>query len=241
MSHISISARDLTVEFPIYNASHRSLRKTVLKATTGGILKSDSTSNISIRAIDGASFTFTPGDRVGIIGHNGAGKSTLLRTLAGVYYPTAGSLQVRGKVTSLLDIALGLESESTGYENITLRGILLGLSRPEIENNIEKIADFSDLGDYLNMPLRTYSSGMLLRLAFAISTCVHTDILLMDEWLSVGDNDFNRKATEKLHQMINSSSILVLASHSTDLLKDTCNRFFKAEHGRFEEIALGTL
>lgn len=241
MSVSFINANNLCIDFPIYNASHRSLKTKVLKATTGGVLHRNTAKTTVIRAIDNATFNLRSGDRVGVVGHNGAGKSTLLRVLAGVYAPTSGTLEIEGRVTSLLDIALGMESESTGYENIVLRGLLLGLSPKEINEAMEEIAAFSELGEYLDMPLRTYSSGMLLRLAFSISTCKEVDILLMDEWLSVGDAAFNKKASEKLDQIISNSSILIFASHSTDMIKKLCTRAFKADHGHLEEIELATL
>lgn len=234
-----IEASDLSVDFPISNQSHRSIRRAFVSATTGGLFKSNSTGKPdTIRAIDDLNFRLEKGDRVGLMGHNGAGKTTLLRVLAGIYPPTSGNLIVQGKVTTLLDIGLGLESESSGYENILLRGILLGHSPSLIESKMKEIADFSELGDYLEMPLRTYSSGMLLRLAFAVSVCAHADILLMDEWLSVGDESFSTKASKKLHSLIDDSSILVLASHSKDLIKQTCNRLFVSEHGRFTETSI---
>ena len=175
------------------------------------------------------------------MGNNGAGKTTLLRVLAGVYAPTSGLLKTSGRITALLDIALGMESESTGYENILIRGILLGISPKIIANKIDEIAEFSELGKFLNMPLRTYSSGMLLRLAFSVSTCMPSDILLMDEWLSVGDEGFSKKASLKLSSLIDEASILVLASHSKDLIKKNCTRVFISENGRFEEISITKL
>jgi lipopolysaccharide transport system ATP-binding protein len=235
MAQAHIYAKDLIVEFPVYNASHRSLKKSILNMTTGGRIASDAARKVSVRAIDGLSLDLRPGDRVGLMGHNGAGKTTLLRVLSGVYAPSAGQLEVRGKIASLLDLSVGMESEATGFENILLRGITMGMKPREIERHIDEISEFSELGDYLNMPVRTYSSGMMLRLAFSVSTCVNADIILMDEWLSVGDAAFNAKATRRLDKMVEQSSILVIASHSPEVLEKTCNRRLLLSHGKVSE------
>jgi lipopolysaccharide transport system ATP-binding protein len=237
MSESYIRAQNVIVEFPIYNASHRSLRKSLMRATTGGRVAADAAKRVTVRALDDVTFEFKPGDRIGLVGHNGAGKTTLLRVLAGVYAPVSGTLDVRGRIVSLIDLSLGMDHEATGYENIFLRGIMMGIRPKEIEKKLDAIAEFSELGeDFLNMPVRTYSSGMLLRLAFAVSTSIHADIVLMDEWLSVGDASFNEKATERLSQVVENSSILVLASHSTALVEKMCNRILTFQHGRIEEV-----
>ena len=237
MSDSYIRAQDVVVEFPIYNASHRSLRKSLMRATTGGRVAADAAKRVTVRALDGVSFEFNPGDRIGLVGHNGAGKTTMLRVLAGVYPPVGGSLEVRGRIVSLIDLSLGMDHEATGYENIFLRGIMMGMKPSLIEQQLDEIAEFSDLGeDILNIPLRTYSSGMLLRLAFAVSTSIHADIVLMDEWLSVGDAAFNEKATDRLSKVVENSSILVLASHSTKLVEKMCNRVLMFQHGKITEV-----
>lgn len=231
----SISARDISVEFPILENSNRSLKKAVINFSTGGRIAQDAGRPASVMALDGLTFNFGEGDRVGLIGHNGSGKTTLLRVLSGIYAPVRGDLQVRGRVASLLDASMGLDTDATGFENIYLRGILDGLSRKAILSRIDEIAEFSELGDYLNLPVRTYSSGMMLRLAFAISTSVEADILIMDEWLSVGDEGFAKKASERLESLVGKASILVLASHSFDLVEKVCNRIIRLEHGRIVE------
>ncbi|MDR8051208.1 ABC transporter ATP-binding protein [Burkholderia cenocepacia] len=238
MSSAYIRADGVTVEFPVFNASHRSLKKAMLRATTGGKVAKDAGNHVIVRAVNNATFEFRPGDRVGLVGHNGAGKTTLLRVLSGVYAPVAGKLTVNGRIGSLLDMSLGMDPEATGYENIFLRGVVMGLKPREIEEKIDEIAEFSELGDYLNMPTRTYSSGMSLRLAFATSTCICPDILLMDEWLSVGDESFNRKASARLKSLVENSSILVLASHSPDLVSKVCNRKIALEKGVLTELSV---
>lgn len=229
-----ITATNLIIDFPIFDSSSRSLKKTLVRAATGGRIANDSR-GINIRAIDGISFTLEHGDRVGLMGPNGSGKSTLLRALAGVYAPTYGSLQVKGAIVSLLDLSLGMDGEFTGYENIFIRCILMGIPKSVIKKSIDDIIEFSELGDYIKMPMRTYSTGMHLRLAFSICTAFPADIVLMDEWLAVGDADFSKKAEDRLMQFIKKSSILVLASHSVNQVKKICNRLILMEHGSLSE------
>lgn len=230
MGHII--ARDVVLDFPVYNSLNRSFKNTVLRATTGGQIASDSGRHVHVRSLDHLNFSFAAGERVGLVGHNGSGKTTLLRALSGVYTPTGGDLTVKGRVTSLLDISLGLDPDATGHENILLRGIMMGMTPREVAAKANEIAEFTDLGDYLSMPLRTYSSGMQMRLAFAVSTCVDADILLMDEWLSVGDADFQERATERLKRLVDRTPILVLASHAPDFVASVCTRLIELSHGR---------
>ena len=227
-----IQAENICVDFPIFNAPHRSLKKSLLRVATGGRISAESGNRVVVRALDGVSFKVNEGDRMGLIGHNGSGKTTLLRVLAGVYEPTSGFLEVKGRVASLLDISIGMDPESSGYENIFYRGLLMGLSKSEIQKRVDEIAEFSGLGDFMNMPVRTYSSGMSMRLAFSIATTVEADILIMDEWLSVGDADFVKKAEERLRSLVSKTPILVMATHSEEILKEVCNRVLHLEGGR---------
>ena len=194
------------VDFPIFNAKNRSLKNTVMQAATGGSVSFGAEGTI-IRSLEDVTFELKKGDRVGLVGHNGAGKSTLLRALGNVYVPTSGSAIIEGEIGSLVDISLGIDHEATGRENIFIRGALLGLKRREIEEKFNEIVDFSDLGNFIDMPVRTYSSGMHLRLAFAVATIIRPEILLMDEWLSVGDAAFNAKAESRLTNLVQSSEI----------------------------------
>lgn len=230
-----LKVENLVVEFPTYN-SDRSLKRVVLRASTGGRIARDTRSHVFVRALDNVSFELKTGDRLGLIGHNGSGKTTLLRVLAGAYEPVAGRVEMVGRVASLLDINMGIESEATGYENIILRGLMMGLQPGEIRSRAQEIAEFTELGDYLRMPVRTYSSGMQVRLAFAVSTAISADILLMDEWLSVGDSGFQERASNRLETMIEQSSVFVIASHSPELLARVCNRVIRLEHGRIVEV-----
>lgn len=234
----TIIADGVTIDYPIYTNTSRSFKNIVLKATTGGRIAKDASNQTYVRSIDSISFKIVSGERVGLIGHNGSGKSTLLRSLAGVYEPTGGRLEAKGKIVSLLDINLGMDPDATGYENIMLRGIMMGMTPQQIEKKIPEIAQFTDLGDYLNLPLRSYSSGMQMRLAFTVSTCVEADILLMDEWLSVGDADFQRKAAIRLNDLVSRTAILVIATHSMDLVKQVCTRVIELEHGQIRSDSL---
>lgn len=227
-----IKAQNLVVEFPLFNNTHRSIKNAVLHATTGGRLAKYAGKTTGVRALDTLNFEIQKGDRVGLMGHNGSGKTTLLRVLAGAYEPTHGALYLKGRVASLLDISLGMDHDATGYENIFLRGIMMGLTPAEIREKTDEIAAFTELGEYLDMPVRTYSSGMQLRLAFAVSTSVQADIIVMDEWLSVGDAGFMARASERLQKLVDGASILVIASHDPNLIRKICNRAFCMEHGR---------
>ena len=231
MAHIIFE--HVNVDFPIYNARNRSLKNTVMQAATGGKVSFGAEGTV-IRSLEDVTFQIHEGERVGIVGHNGAGKSTLLRALSNVYAPTAGRAEVVGEIGSLVDIGLGIDGEATGRENIFIRGALLGLKKSEIESHFDEIVEFSELGEFINMPVRTYSSGMHLRLAFAVATIIRPEILLMDEWLSVGDASFNEKAELRLNNLVKSSRILVIASHSRELIEKTCNRALWFEHGHLK-------
>ena len=231
MSSTRIVADKVHVDFPIYGARNRSFKNAVLRAATGGMIAEDAARHVVVKALNDVSFELREGDRVGIVGHNGSGKSTLLRVLAGAYEPVSGTIEVQGQVASMLNITLGLDYEATGYENIFLRGVIMGYTPKEIEPLVDEIVAFSELGDYIDMPMRTYSSGMSVRLAFAVSTCVKADILLMDEWLSVGDEGFKVKARERLSKLVDEAKILVLASHEESLIRANCNKIMRLSHG----------
>lgn len=231
MAHIIFE--HVNVDFPIYNARNRSLKNTVMQAATGGKVSFGAEGTV-IRSLEDVTFQIHEGERIGIVGHNGAGKSTLLRALSNVYAPTAGRAEIVGEIGSLVDISLGIDGEATGRENIFIRGALLGLKKSEIEKRFDEIVEFSELGEFINMPVRTYSSGMHLRLAFAVATIIRPEILLMDEWLSVGDASFNEKAERRLNDLVKSSRILVIASHSRELIEKTCSRAMWFEHGRLK-------
>ncbi|MBO9644507.1 MULTISPECIES: ABC transporter ATP-binding protein [Pseudacidovorax] len=227
----SLSLKNVSLGFPIYGASATSFKKTLAASVTGGRVGKETGVTV-VQALSDIDLELKAGDRLGILGHNGAGKSTLLRLLAGVYEPTSGEFARIGSVASLIDPSMGIERDASGVENIMLRGLSMGLKRRQIEAMTPEICEFSGLGEYVNMPVRTYSTGMVMRLAFAICTSMTADILLMDEWLSVGDADFQAKAEQRMTEMVAKSGILVLASHSPKLLLKECNRFIRLEHGR---------
>ena len=232
----NISLQQASVVLPIFNSSSRSITNTLVSAATGGALTAQKGGHISIEALKNLDLEIASGDRLGIIGHNGSGKSTLLRLLSGIYEPSSGEIQRSGSISSLVDISLGINPESTGRENIFLRGKLMGLSRKEIDEKIDEIIEFSELGDYINLPVRIYSSGMLLRLAFSVSTSISADILIMDEWLSVGDGSFAERASNRLRELVESSEILVIASHTRSLIEETCNKVVWLEHGVIKKV-----
>jgi ABC-type polysaccharide/polyol phosphate transport system ATPase subunit len=187
-----------------------------------------------VNALRDVSLALQPGDRLALVGHNGAGKSTLLRVLAGIYQPTSGTIRCEGRRMSLTDIQVGQDDEATGYEMILLRGLLMGLSRRETEEKAEEIGEFSELGDYLHLPIRTYSSGMALRLFFSIATSISADILLMDEWIAAGDEAFSKKANDRLNKLVDEAHITVIASHSRATLERLCTRGVLLEAGRIK-------
>ena len=228
----SITLQNVHLDLPIFDVSGQSLKKRVMRVGRRNRIAEDNTGVVVVRAIDDLSLKLESGDRLGLIGHNGAGKSTLLRVMAGIYPPSSGTVEVQGKTVPLLDISLGMDDQSTGRQNIRLRGLLLGMTDAEIKRKTEDIAAFTELGDYLDLPLRTYSSGMRVRLAFAISTAVEADILLLDEVLGVGDASFQEKANKRLQDLHARAEIVVLAIHSSDTIRKTCNKVLWMERGR---------
>ena len=229
-----LALTNVTLEFPIYNASSRSLKKSLMNVGSGGLISQDARKGVVIRALENVTMDLREGDRLGLIGHNGAGKSTLLRVMAGVYEPTGGTVERKGSVAPLFNVMLGIDDEANGYENIHLQGIYHGLNPREIRQKMDEIADFTELGNYLSMPVRTYSTGMKMRLSFAVSTSIQPEILLMDEWLGTGDAHFADKASKRLDEFVEKSGILVLASHSNDLIRKVCNKAVLMEHGHIK-------
>src|SRR5262249_37563120 len=214
-----------SVQFPIYNARSRSLKSTIARHAVGATIGSRPNNDlVVVNALNNITLALSPGDRVGIIGHNGAGKTTLLRVHSGAYVPTSGSAEVIREVSALTDIAMGMDLEASGHENIVMRAILLGLSYRQARALAPEVEEFSELGEYLDLPVRTYSTGMMLRLAFAVTTSIQPEILIMDELIGVGDASFMEKATERINTLIAKANIFALASHDEDTLKRFCNR-----------------
>lgn len=254
---LSIIGKDIHVQFPIYDSRTRSLKyslgikhlaKGISRVTAntwnvGGQIGAGETGRIVIKALDGVSFEIFEGDRVAILGHNGSGKTTLLRTLAGIYEPASGAIQTNGRVFPLFDLQLGMDQDATGLENIWMRGKMLGLTTKQIRDALDDIAEFTELGEFLYMPIRAYSTGMALRLAFAISTAVTPEILVLDEMIGAGDAAFITRADARLKAFLARTGILVIASHSTSMLRQWCNKAMLLEqgkivaHGPLEDVA----
>lgn len=231
-----IELKNVSVSFPIYDSRTRSLKTRLLAGRTGGRVDASSAHETAVQSLDSISAVFGDGARVGLVGHNGAGKSTLLRVLAGIYEPCSGTVRVEGHVAPLFDISLGMDPEATGYENIATRGLYLGLTRPQIDSITPEIADFTELGQFLDLPVRTYSAGMRLRLAFAVSTSIQPEILLLDEGIAAGDASFLSKANARLSTFAERAAIIVLASHSPVLIRRMCNTVVLLERGKIKEI-----
>ncbi len=189
-----------------------------------------------VRALQDVSLRLGDGQRIGIVGHNGAGKSTLLKLLAGIYPPTQGKRTVKGRVSSLFDIALGFEVDANGWENIAYRSYLQGETPKTLRSKIDPIANFSELGDFLNMPVRYYSAGMIVRLAFSIATAIEPEILLVDEVLSVGDMAFQEKARQRIHEMIAKAELIIVVSHDLESLAKVCDQAIWMDHGRVRQF-----
>ena len=231
-----IDLHKVSVEFPVYSSNALSFKKRFIRLATGGAVLQDANHHVVVRALSDVSLNLQHGDRVGLVGHNGSGKSTLLKLLANIYEPTQGTLSVDGKVSSLLNLMEGIEGEFTGYENIMLRGTLMGLTKLQIKARIDEISEFTGLGDYLAMPTRTYSAGMMVRLAFAISASIQPEILLIDEVFGVGDASFIEKAKTKMLSLLNESSIVVMATHTNELIREICNKALLLEGGRIKHF-----
>lgn len=230
----SLVAENVCVDIPIISRRAQSLRTVAIAKArkVGGQMVDGSTNVAVVRALDNINFTLRDGDRLALVGPNGAGKTTLIRVLAEIYAPTSGQLIRQGSLVPMFDINIGFDDESTGYENIYVRSLMAGRSPKDIAAKSEEIAEFSGLGDYLNLPIRTYSSGMLLRLMFSIATSIRGNIVLMDEWLAVGDAEFRVKANARLREITSEAGILVIASHDPTLLRSLCNMAMRIESGR---------
>lgn len=230
---VSIDVVDACVDFPIFDARTRSLKKSVL-GKAGGRIGTESKVPI-IEALRDVTVSLRQGDRVALVGHNGAGKSTLLRLMSGIYEPTRGWASVRGKVAPVFDLAVGMDPEISGLDNIVIRGLFLGMTRKQMESRIDDIAAFTELGDYLKMPLRTYSTGMRVRLALGVVTSIDPEILLLDEGIGSVDAKFLAKARTRLNELVARSGILVFASHSDEFLADLCDTAIWMDRGTIRE------
>ena len=226
-----IVVEDLRIEFPLYHLAARNLKKQLL-ARANLRMRTDPQNRVVVAALQGLSFTVERGERVALVGNNGAGKTTLLRTLAGIYEPVGGRLEVTGRIGTLIDTAAGMDQASTGRENIRLRALYLGLSPDETAALEADVEAFSDLGEFLDVPIHGYSAGMSIRLAFALATAMRPTVLLMDEWISAGDAAFTQKAQARLESLVQEAEILILATHNPTIVERWCSRVIRLDAGR---------
>jgi ABC-2 type transport system ATP-binding protein len=231
---VSIDVRAASVDFPIFDAKSRSLKHTVL-GVVGGRVAPNESKTVVIEALHDIDLSLQEGDRLALIGHNGAGKSTLLRLLSGIYEPTRGEAIVAGRVAPVFDLGVGMDPEISGYENIMIRGLFLGMTRKQMEARVDDIAEFTELGNFLSMPLRTYSTGMRVRLALGVVTSIDPEILLLDEGIGAVDAAFLERATGRLKDLVNRAGLLVFASHSDNLLQLLCTDALWMEHGTIRQ------
>ncbi|HXF54892.1 MAG TPA: ABC transporter ATP-binding protein [Hyphomicrobiaceae bacterium] len=227
-----IALRDVWLRYPVYEA-HRSFRVDLLSRRVGGIIGRAAPGSIPfVTALRGIDLALADGMRLGLVGHNGSGKSTLIKVLGGIYEPSQGEVLVSGRTATLITMGLGMDPDDTGYENIVNCGLYLGMSPAEIAERMPEIAEFTELGDFLSLPLKTFSSGMVVRLAFAITTAIAPEIIIMDEGIGAGDARFAKKAKLRLERMIDACSIMVLASHSRELIAEFCSEAALLDQGR---------
>lgn len=222
-----IELNDVSLTFTVHEQKRVSLKEYLVR----GLFRNRSSRKV-VHALNEVNLSARDGDRIGVIGHNGAGKSTLLKLLAGIYPPTTGNRDVEGKICSLFDISLGFEPEATGWDNIGYRAYLQGESPKTLRGKLDAIAEFTDLGDFLNVPVRHYSAGMMMRLAFAIATSIEPEVLLIDEVLAVGDMAFQQKAQVRMKELMSSSRVMVLVAHDLTTIKDMCTSVIWLQHGQ---------
>ena len=233
MAHIEL--QNIYLSYPIYGSYSRDFKSSLINFATGGLINNDHRT-VQVEALRDISLSLKQGDRLALIGHNGAGKSSLLKVIAKVYHPTRGKIDIKGKTNSLFDIMMGMDPELNGYENIILRSRIAGLSKTEALELIPKVEEFSELGHFMKMPFKTYSSGMQLRLAFGIITNIPAEIVLIDEIINVGDASFFAKAQKQINKLIDQSEILVISTHDLSAAEAMCNKALWLEHGNFKEF-----
>ncbi|MBN8647351.1 MAG: ABC transporter ATP-binding protein [Caulobacterales bacterium] len=229
---MSIRVSNLTIDLPLIDVSANSLRRKIINLAVGGKFMKKQSGDLIIRAIDNVSFEVDDGERVGVVGHNGAGKTTLLRAVAGVFEPRAGKVIIDGKITALFGAGIGLDPEATGLENIVLMAAYLGMHIKTTDPIVEDIIDFCDLNDYIELPVKVYSTGMLGRLAFAVATSFKPDVLILDEWLGAGDQAFITKANNRVTNFVNNAKVVLLASHATNIIEQMTSRVLWLDRGK---------
>lgn len=240
-----VAFKNVTVDFQIFDANSRSIKRSLVldkvaefvsRSSVGGRVHRDSSGVVTVRALDNVDFQLEDGDRVAILGHNGAGKTTMLRVAAGIYEPLVGEVVTHGRVMPLFNIMEGLAHDATGLEMIRVRGSLLGLTDKDIREKTPEILEFCDLGDFIDMPVRTYSTGMLVRLMFAITTAIESEILIMDEFIGAGDAAFLERAQPRLKRFVGRASVLLVATHNPSIASEWCNKAMLFSNGRMVEF-----
>ena len=229
-----VELEDVGLVFRVRRCGRVSLKEYLLH----GLFRRSKKTTFEVRALEAIDLAIGEGDRIGVVGHNGAGKSTLLKLLAGIYPPTTGRRRVRGQISSLFEIGLGFEYDASGWENIAYRGYLQGETPKSVRQKMQAIAEFSELGEFLDMPVRYYSAGMMVRLAFSIATAIDPDVLLVDEVLSAGDQSFQAKARERIRSLMSSARAVVVVSHDLEALARLCDRVLWLDHGRIRRFGL---
>jgi len=235
----SILLQNVTLSYPILGSDRSKVMPEDRLSGAGSLIRDDSSRTRSVVALENISLELKDGDRLGLIGRNGSGKSTLLRVIAGVFEPLEGYIRVEGHIAGLFSLGLGIQPEATGYKNILISGLMAGFRREEVLEKLPEIIDFCELGEYLDMPVRTYSNGMAMRLKFACATAFNADILLMDEWLGAGDPEFQDKAQKRLRKLVDEAGIMILASHNHSVIRRSCNKLAWLDRGQLR--AFGTV
>lgn len=233
---VSIEIENVSLEYRVQKKLSLALRPT--SHATGGVLQDQGQGKHIVQALSDITFSLSAGDRLGLIGSNGAGKTTLLKVLYGVYKPTSGLIRVNGRVDALFNIRLGFRPEASGRRNIVLRGLINGWTEDEINERMDEIIEFSELGNFIDLPLKTYSQGMAARLAFAVATAMDPQILLMDEWIGAGDSRFQVKSKERMKQLAEKAGIIVLASHDKNIIQKNCNKLLELDKGKIKSFKI---
>ena len=230
MSKTMIEVNDVTMRFHMNNDKIMSLKEFVARKLTGNIEYTDFT------ALEHVSFNVNKGETLGLIGHNGAGKSTMLKIISGILHPTEGTVITKGNVVPMLELGSGFDMDLTGRENIFLNGAILGYSEEFLKAKYDEIVEFSELGQFIESPVRNYSSGMLARLAFSVASVVEPEILIVDEILAVGDSDFQQKSRARMLELMGGGTTVLFVSHNLDQIREMCNRVVWLEHGKMKMI-----
>ncbi len=227
---VMMSLKNVHVSFPVHNGNSRSLQLDLVRLL--GFKVAQHQQSVEVNALRGLTFDLHEGERVGFIGHNGAGKTTLLRTMSGAYEPTQGELASQGRVTAMTDFTMGMDPEASGRDNIIFRGVFMGMTFEEISSHVESVIEFTELHDFIDLPIRTYSSGMFIRLAFAVSTIIPPDVLLLDEIIAAGDLGFQDKLRQRLNEYISQARLIVLAAHDLGAVREYCTRVIWIRSGK---------